>query len=157
MHPSFCIFAIKSIAKTTENILWTLMSFCRIADLFQNSYGLFTAHKLNWTPVCQLQLEFQLQLQFANCIVNGRIGIRMLRTYRPLTVLLSLQPINVKYIGLVARNQQTRHVTGGRLVHVSSVQSGSCAVNKSLRLVGLGNTIRMLLCFRCFQVNRSFQ
>ena len=38
-----------------------------------------------------------LELTFVNSSVNGRIGIHVLRTNRPLAVLVSLQPINTQY------------------------------------------------------------
>jgi len=57
--------------------------------------------------------------------------MHLLRTNRALTVLVSLQPISMRYSrDADARDQSKRRVTMDRLVEVSSVQS--YAVNKPL-------------------------
>jgi len=55
----------------------------------------------------------EVHCQFANSILNGRIGIHVLKTGRaPLTVPVSLQPIKAKYsVDAEARSQWTRRVT----------------------------------------------
>ena len=52
----------------------------------------FTAHKLNWTPVCKPR-----KLEFVNSARNSCIGVHFLQTNRVLTALVALQPVSMKY------------------------------------------------------------
>ena len=93
-----------------NRILFVSRSACCPACCYslRSNLGKACSQRTSWT-------------EFANSAVNGRIGIRVLRTNRALTVLITLQPIKIHVRRIVAT---LTRVTNERVVWMGLTCSG---------------------------------
>jgi len=123
----------KNAPKLTHHKLFGIPKLHRFTADVSGCKASFTARELNWTPL----REFQL----ANSGVGSRIGLHVLRTDRALTVLVSLRPINTKYVQPWCRRAWPMNASCNWVDLFQSVQFSSCVVNTALvKLTSPGGT-----------------